>query len=262
MDSLFISIMMGVSKRRRGNFPRPGQSRRSRQAAAARRSRRIPRRGVVTVADLIGTRPGLFTGSELKFSDTETNDDAFAGSWATMQDATMLCVSAVAQGDGESNRDGRMYTIESLHLKGQIKLPVSESAAAPPSPFLARVVVVWDKRTNGVALTPTDVMDAGQTDDLLSFRNLQQTTRFRVLWDKTFVVRPPVMNEGAINLFARGGVTIPFKKSFNFKTPIVVHCSGTTAVVGSIVDNSISVIGIAEKTAATLSFQARTRFRG
>ncbi len=97
-------------------------------------------------------------------------------------------------------------------------------------------------------------MLGGLTDDTLSFRNLQFTKRFRVLWDRSWKINRKQTNEGAINLFATGNETTALM-TFNrrFKTPISVTCSGTTAVVGSITDNSLHIIGVANSTLPLLS---------
>lgn len=207
-----------------------------------------------------GGVPSGFIDIEKKFIDYETADDAFATTWAAMEDGTANCISATAQGDGESNRDGRVYYIRSVHIRGIVKRVAGESGAAPVADEFARVALVWDTQTNGAQLTATDVFDGGQTDDYLAFRNLQYSKRFIVLKDKSFLLKIPGLNEGASNLFATGEVKVPFKWNINFKKPIKVRCSGTTAVVGSITDNSLHVVGVATSTSCQLDYQSRIRF--
>ncbi len=206
---------------------------------------------------------GYRPGNELKFSDSENNADAFAVTWATMVDGTMNCLSAVAQGVGESQRLGRKYWISSIHLKLNIIEPAKESQAGPISDTQLRLILVLDTQTNATIINATDVVDTGQTADILSFRNLQQTGRFRVLWDRKIVM--PIINqtnEGAVNKFAAGTTVRLININKKFKRPIAVECEGTGATVTDISTNSISLIGISNVVTTTLTYQCRIRFRG
>jgi len=208
-------------------------------------------------------RTGGFIGLEMKFADIEANADAFATSWATMEDATNDSVSGVAQGDGESQRDGRKYNIHSIHIRARINVLTVESGGAPLGDLHGRICLVWDTQTNGSQLTATDVMDGGLTDDTLAFRNLQHTKRFRVLWDRSWKINRKQTNEGAVNLFASGNETTAIM-TFNrrFKTPIPVICQATTGVIAAISDNSLHIIGVANSSTALLNYQVRLRFTG
>ncbi len=203
-----------------------------------------------------------FRTEEMKFVDMEMDVNALTTSWATHEPAATDSISAVATGDGESNRDGRVYYIHSVHLNGRCDFGLQESVGAPPSDIIFRVIVVVDKQTNGAQLTATDVMDAGQTDDFHAFRNLQFTQRFWVLYDNLWSLdlAKRVTNEGATNLFANGIGIHLWKMNYTFNTPLKVTCSNTTAVIASITDNSIHVIAIASSTSTTISYQSRVRF--
>ena len=245
-----------------GQFP--AYMKRTRRYSGAKKGGfKKPRRTAATKSRARNVRTGGFLGLENKFFDVEDNADAFTTSWATMEPTT-TDLTAIGQGDGESNRDGRKYEITSIHIKGFIRRPATESNTGPVSDSLCRIALVWDQQTNGAELTATDVMDASGTNDEQAFRNLQFTRRFRVLYDKRFRVNANQggMNEGAINLFANGGIVIPFKINKTFKTPIQVTMSGTTADIANVTDNSIHLIGCASDALCTLSYQCRTRFRG
>ncbi len=209
-------------------------------------------------------RTGGFLGLEMKFADIETDNDAFATTWATMEDATNDSISGVAQGDGESQRDGRIYNIHSVHIRCVAHVAASESVVNPQSTFRGRICLVWDTQTNGAQLTATDVMDGGLTDDTLAWRNLQHTKRFKVLWDKDFTIIPyGQTNEGGVNLFANGSYTSRiFKYNKVFSKPIKVICQATTAVIAAISDNSLHIIGVANSAAVLLNMQVRIRFTG
>ncbi len=210
-------------------------------------------------------RTGGFLGLENKFVDNELDATAFAATWATMEPAASVeTISATAIGNTESSRDGRVYFINSVHLRGFVSRAAVESQAAPFNDVVARICLVWDTQTNGAQLTATDVMDGGQSNDYIAFRNLQFTKRFRILMDKTITLKAyGQTNEGAVNLFANGLDRSPtFVYNRVFKTPIKVICKGTTAVVASITDNSLHVIGAATGASALLTYQSRIRFSG
>ncbi len=226
-----------------------------RTTALRARRRRYPRKQ--------NLRTGGFTGIEKKFANYELTNTAFGTTWASMQDGTIKCISGVTQGDGESNRDGRVYNILSLHMKGFIEILATEGQTAPLGDSLSRVCVVIDRQTNGAEVTATNVMLGTATDDINAFQNLQFSNRFRVIKDKTF--RIPVQTgsmTAAANLFDQGPVKIPFNWNFTFKRPIKVVCSGTTNTIAVITDNSIQVIGVGDTALTLLNYQARIRYVG
>ncbi len=212
---------------------------------------------------LLNQRTGGFIGLEKKFFDTEVQSDAFATTWASMEPATTN-LTVMAQGDGESNRDGRKYTIHSIHIRGWIQRAVEEAQAGPGGDSLMRLALVVDKQTNGATITATNVYDGGGSDDIFAFRNLQHTTRYTVLKDKQFRlnVAPAVINEGAVNSFASGLIRIPFKFNHTFPNGLQVNTKGTTADIANVTTNSIHLIGVSSSTTPTINYQCRVRFSG
>ncbi len=198
--------------------------------------------------------------TEKKFSDSESNSDVFALTWAPMENATMLCLNAVAVGNTESTRVGRVYYIHGIFIRGEIVLSAIEASGVPRDDTLVRIVVVWDHQTNGAQLTATDVMDNTQTFDHLTFRKLQHTSRFTVLMDKVIVMKPLAVAQGAVDLFAAGAPRRSWRFNKVFRKPVKVTCKGTSAVVASITDNSFHVIGVSSQTNAVMSYQVRIRF--
>lgn len=202
-------------------------------------------------------------GLEKKYIDYEITNTAMTGNWATYEDATADCISAVAQGDGESNRDGKNYVITSVHVKGEVYIPAAEASAAPEDDAKVRVCLVLDKQTNGAQLVATTVMDGSLANDWLAFRNMQYTKRFTVLGDKTLVMRPNILNEGAVNSFANGGSrSHTFSFNVNFPKGLKVETTSTSAVIANIMNNSLHIIAVTSDTTATLNYHSRVRFVG
>ncbi len=200
-------------------------------------------------------------GSETKFVDSEVTATNVTSAWTTINPTTKDCLNAVVQGTSESEHLGRTLYITSIHLRGSFLLPTLESTVAPFNEVIYRFCLVLDTDTKGVELVATDVMDVGQTADVFAFRNLQHTSRIRVLKDTTKVMKVMQVNEGAVNLFAHGGIRQQFKWHYKFKQPMRVLFNGTTAVVGSIVDNSLHFIVISADTNLQVEYQCRMRFK-
>ncbi len=221
---------------------------------------------MITRARRRGTKTfGTQVGMELKFVDTESDSDAFAVTWTAMEDGTNDSICGISQGNGESQRIGRKIAIKSIHIRARMKVAeVNEDGATPTKDRRGRIYVVLDTQTNGVQLTATDVMDGGLTDDTLAFRNLQHSRRFRVLWDKAFVVRnlSSTASNGLNTFGSCESVTAMFKFDHHFKKAIMVTYNGTDATISSISDNSLHLIGVANSTSVTLNFQCRVRYFG
>ena len=201
--------------------------------------------------------------AELKYNDYDLAAEPFTTSWAAKNPTTVNCVSAVAQGDSATNRDGRIYYIHSIFCRGEIRITALESQIAPFATNVIRVILVEDTQTNGAEISGADVMTgAGAVEDHLGFRNLQHSGRFKVLWDRTFVITIPQTNEGAANLFAHGTQIRKFTFFKKFKKPIKVHTDGTSAIVGDITDHTLQVVGVANSTSPTLTYHMRMRFKG
>ncbi len=205
-----------------------------------------------------GARTGGFLGIESKFIDSTRNGAVVASQTGAEADpATVNCLNAIAQGDGESNRDGRKCTLTSLHLRGLVTLDGTETTTLAQGRKV-RVIVVHDTQTNGAQLNSEDVyLTATNVGD--AYRNLQFVKRFKILKDATFDMNPQA---GAGNGTANDspGIIKSFKWNFKFKIP-VVH-NGTTANVSTITDSSLHVIAFANSTGTTLAYESRIRFVG
>lgn len=214
----------------------------------------------------LNQRTAGYEGIELKFLDTELTAANVNVTWQTFNPTGTGCtdsLSVPAVGTGESERLGRRYCIKSILVRGYFSMPVAENTAAPFQDQFVRVIVYWDTQTNSAEATATDIMDGGLSNDWLAWRNLQNSRRFIVLYDKFMrIPSDNQMNEGAQNIFAIGGRLKSFKFYKNFKDGIEVTCDATTANVTSVSDNNIGVAAVASSTSVSLVYQSRIRFVG
>lgn len=231
---------IGVQRRRRRKFRVSGR----RRVAANRRT-------------------GGYTGIELKFRDNLLTLENFTTAWATKNPTAPNCLGAVDTGTGESNRQGRKCFIHGLYIKGTVDLEAAEGATAPYVDEFARICLVLDTQTNGAELTATDVMESPATDALFAFRKLENTARFKVLWDRIIRLPANCMAHDQ-NQFARQGCRRNFKIMKTFKPPLTIQYSATATppTVAQITDTSLHIIGIASTSTAELSYIARFRFTG
>lgn len=209
-------------------------------------------------------RTGGYLGIENKFIDYTVSGSTIAdtNTGAEQDPATANSISAIAQGDGESNRDGRKALINSVLIRGSVLLQGLGSVSTVQEPVVVRVALVLDQQTNGAQLDSEDVF-LPATNVEHAFRNLQFTRRFRVLRDKTFVLNPQAAaGTGSVN------DTSPVITAFNWfigNLKIPVTFTDTTAVVANIMDNSLHVIAFTSSISAglvLLNYQSRVRFTG
>lgn len=212
-------------------------------------------------------RTGGFVDIENKFLDCEKTATGIASTW-TLVNPSSGCTGAIsvpALGDGESERDGRVYHINSIHVNGLIRAPAAETTLAPTGPMKVRILLYWDTQANAAVPAVTDICLGGKDEDILSFRNLSNSKRFIVLKDKTYTVNPTILNEGAVNSFAQSDALTQFKMNKKFKKGIKVRCGGSTANISSCQDNAIGLIAVRDDNASatpTVEYQSRIRFTG
>jgi len=248
---------------KRGSSAREGPvTKRYRPSAASRALiRPMPMRSSARARSNL--RTGGFIGIENKFYDTGINSTTVPQTTAGAEmdpAANVSCLNAIAQGDGESNRDGRQCKLTSIQVKGYVARGTSSDGADVAISPLVRVLIVWDKQTNGVQLNSEDVLQDAAFDDVNSLRNAQYMRRFQVLYDQTFELGPLTAGTDGANTISQAGPT----KRFDFykKINIPVNFTGTTADIANITDNSIHVMAIASGGSCTIGYQARVRFVG
>ncbi len=199
---------------------------------------------------------------ENKYVDYEVVASTIGTAWVGKNPTTIDCLSAVAIGDLETERDGRVYHINSVHLRGAVSQPIQEAQGAPVDDGIVRILLVLDTQTNASAVTAADVMSTTGTRDIWSHRNLKFTHRFKVIKDMTIRLETSLnaQNEGAVNAFTTSGLKIPWEINYRFTRPIKVQCKLGTAVVGAINDNSLHIIAAASNATLTMEYQSRVRF--
>ncbi len=219
------------------------------------------------------TRPGGLSylnsgggGGGTKFFDSALAATTIANTWAgsEVDPTTILCLSAAPQGTTGTTRLGRNMYIHAVYVRGALTISSKESSAFPP-PYLisVRLVLVWDMHTNGAQLNGEDVFEASSAN-ILNFRNLENTGRFKILYDRTINLSLLQSNEGAVNVFASGSITRLFRINKTFPKPIPVRFTigTTTGIIGNVQDNSVHLLAVTNDNVAgpKIEYVCRIRF--
>lgn len=234
------------------------------------------RRGRGRNPALRNLRTGGLLGIETKFLDTYntsqglTNPADATGGEIQPTGGCTGCLSAPAQGDGATNREGKKIVIKSCLIQGNLGiLPQSAATSADTYPTIF-IALVQDMQTNGVTINSEDVFTnpSGQVG-LASqpFRNMSYTSRFKVLSQRKFTVKPSLAmanDTSAAADLVQQGLNMPFTLSWKGILPVSFTSASTTADVANVTDNSLHLIAFCSATsfAPFISFQSRIRFVG
>lgn len=221
---------------------------------------------------LLNQRTGGLLGIEKKFLDTGKTQtaltaptDCSGGEYPPSTGCTG-CVSAPAQGDGPTNREGNKIVVVSCYLQGQITCAVQADQTAADLAPTVFVALVMDTQTNGQQLNSEDVYvntAAAALQACQINRNMSYTSRFKVLkkWKKQLVM--PTMSFDGTNI-EQSGFTTPFTLSWKGKMPVTFTTGSTTADIANVSNNSIQVIAWCNNTTLTpgINYNCRIRFYG
>lgn len=211
---------------------------------------------------------------ELKFLDCAWNavtiNETADGSGIEMQPSAGCtnALSVPAQGDGESNRDGRKYTIKSIWLSGTINVIGNADEADAAAQFGYFAALVLDTQANGATINSEDVYlnPSSQTSAMLPqpLRNLQSSKRFRVLASQYI---PPQGTYGITDGTSTASLQAQAQPTVNlsWKGTLICDSIGTTADVASASDNAVHLVMCTGDNAiftAAFSGKSRMRFYG
>ncbi len=212
------------------------------------------RRMFVPGRDRVGGYYGRYAtrDGELKFFDA-TIDDAIVAQGFVVQNSRSI--NAIPQGVTESQRVGRKCTIKSIHCHYEVKLPAVDAAATPGNADVLRVVIYLDKQTNGATIAGTDLFEF---DDWQSFRNLANSGRFHILYDKFHALTPPNLASDGAGVVSHTELLRDF--SFNKKCNIPIEFSSTTGAISEIRSNNIGLMIGSRTGLAGFSSEFKVRF--
>lgn len=196
---------------------------------------------------------GRFAGpsGERKFKDT--------GFASVINDTTLIQqLTVIPEGNGESERIGRKITLRNIHVKGQLVLSPETLFTTKMSDWV-EIYILQDTQTNGALFTGTDLLE---NDNIEAFRNLANSSRFKVLKKKTFSMNALVgiqTSEGPVT-FATGEVTRAFSMNIQCDIPIEYDNSLTTGVITTVRSNNIYLCAISVEGKCVYGGTVRLRY--
>lgn len=209
------------------------------------------------------TRMGGFSDMYKKFVDygrpaTDLGDTIANSEW---DPPTANCLNGIAQGNTENEYLGRGYDVMSIMVTGHIEWKNFVADTTSRYGELVRLLLVWDKQTNGAQFNAEDVLlQVTNGSPIDCPRNLEYTHRFIVL--KDMLLKYPAIG------FSDGGiderVKSPFQIFHKFKKSVKVLTKDTGATVSSINDNSFHIMAFCSRASshASLRYVSRIRFHG
>ncbi len=258
-------------KRKRGparGFGRPTTA----AAIFVPRTRRRTARRTVPRSRFRNIRTGGFLGQELKFYDTSLVGDTLVAptdaAGGEVDPSATIVLNSVTQGDGEQQRDGRKMTMKSIYINGMINIPAKTTESSADEASQVFIALVLDTQTNGATITSENVFVNKSAAAVLAaspMRNLEFSTRYRVLKSKQFVIQNPNIanNAASTGNLVQQGLQRQFKMFVDLKD-LGVTFNGTTETVANITDNSLHMIAYTSSLTlfATISYNSRLRFMG
>lgn len=196
-------------------------------------------------------------GPEHKFVDSPCTGGGWGITWTQYPLENLL---GVAQGDGESERDGRVYWITEITGHLTVCLPLLNNSTFPANPFQGRYIVFVDHQTNGTEYVTDDVINEVEFCELESFYNLHNEDRFTILEDETIYFESQMVQH-AVEEFANAGALFSIVINHVFDPPMRVTCSGTSANISDVVDNSIHMMYVRDNNTPVHSTTALWRMR-
>ncbi len=186
---------------------------------------------------------------EMKWLDTDLDIAALTAAGQFVP--TTGTLNVLVAGVGESQRVGRKVIIRKILLKYNLNLFAGISQANHED---VRVILYKDKQANGAIATVTTIL---QTDNFQSFRNMENTGRYQVLYDKLH----------AINHAAAGGngtaietVTTTRNYSFYKDCNIPIEYSGADGLIDKVRTNNLGIL-ILGATGGVCKFEGICRLR-
>lgn len=157
--------------------------------------------------------------SELKdITNNFTPANLFVGGTTT---ASLQLCNGIAQGTTANSRLGRRIIMKSFMVRIVLAKAPTQTQESP-----VRIMLVYDQQTNGTTCVATDVL---QTDSIFGLTNLNNSNRFKILFDKHFKM-------GSVS-----DTSINYHKYWKCNLPVQFN-AGSAGTVGDIQTGSVYIL--------------------
>lgn len=190
----------------------------------------------------------MAAAAELKFLDLDLDDSVVA---AGGNITPTICVIPV--GSGQSERVGRSVRLRSIHWKYYIILPSTTSVAATSDSV--RCVLYVDLQCNGAAAAITDIL---ASDEWQSWRNLNNSRRFHILYDKVHTLNSVSgAGQSATDNFGVDSISVEHHiNTVNYQ----IEYSGTDGTLDELTSTNVGVLLVGRDGFAGFESKLRLRY--
>lgn len=189
-------------------------------------------------------------GGELKFFDLDL-DKITVATAGTLTDS----INKIPQGTTEITRIGRKCVIKKIGWKWEATKKTFDAQAIASVSDSIRIMMYLDKQANGATAAVTDILEDA---DFQSFNNLANSGRFRILYDKQYVMNS--VSLASDNAAVVSSQAWKRRGSFYKNCNIPIEFSGVAGAMGEIRSNNIGVILITENAQVDFTSKIRIRF--
>ncbi len=209
------------------------------------------RRGRYRTGGAMRYQKGNSLQKERKVLDTTLSASNVSATGVIVSNSLLL----MAEGTGENQRIGRHITVVSLDVHMRLILEPT-AATGFNSADVLRVIFYVDSQANGAAAAIGEILS---TADVNSHRNLFQTNRFRVIYDKWFTMNTTSAGE------ANGDTTsqnVMRHANFHRNLNMRVDYETAGASITDVCCQNIGVLAISAAALTDLTGQVRIRYTG
>lgn len=201
---------------------------------------------------------GAINGSgEQKFVDDHINNQLLSGTRAEMIHPQQFATSStpmtvIGQGNTNSTRIGRFYTIQQIYMNGFVTY--TAAGAQNPvynQPTIVTLYLILDKQCRGTAPSGSDIFsDPGGTSDFTPnlMRNLDNTERFSVLWQKKLTIPMMTTYTGTANTTNITRNRRDFKLVYNCRIPVKMKSATADGTLANTEDNIVYLAAISSQS--------------
>lgn len=193
---------------------------------------------------------------ERKFFDT-TISNTYATNTGTIVSPSLNLVSL---GNAQNQMIGRKIIIKriSAYIDAQLYPTANATAANVICNDTLRLMLIQDKQANGAAATIAQMF---QNNDFLSFQNLENSNRFKILKQWCVDLNSPLVYDQGNSTFDAGTKTHfeKWSKKTNIRIDFGPQVGGTRAIT-EVRSNNLLIVGFTEFAAVALNYRFRIRY--
>ncbi len=190
---------------------------------------------------------------ELKFFETEKALTTSSTTGVLLDDSLLH----IPQNTTENGRLGRRIQLVHLAIRGHMLFNSTTTLSQMNNAL--RVIVFLDKQANGAAATMSDIISSDGVVDFLSFRDLSNSGRFRILHDQALAMNGHAVLQSSASV----GDNLPRTYLWGLNVPLheIIEYSGTTGAMTEIRSSNIGVMTVCHEALVLPHVAYRTRVR-